>query len=165
VAEAIAEAWQAARVSPLALVNIADLPEPETLLAYDYLILGISTWNIGQLQDDREAIFPQLAGLDFSGRRVALFGIGDQVAYDENFLDAVGILGARLRARGAALSSRWPIDDYEFAASLALEEGALLGLGIDEINRHERTEERIARWVNQVLAEWALQPGAAVAGA
>lgn len=165
VAEAIAEAWQAAGLPPLAMVNIADLSTADALLAYDHLIFGISTWNIGQLQDDWEMLLPQIATLDLSGMPVALFGVGDQVAYDENFLDAVGTVAATLRERGAVLAGRWPADGYQFTASLALDGDELLGLGIDEINQHEQTAERVAAWVAQLSTEWKLQPSPAVAGA
>ncbi|HYF66038.1 MAG TPA: flavodoxin [Herpetosiphonaceae bacterium] len=160
IAEQIAREWNAAGLPPVALVNIVKVKHLADLLAFDHLILGIPTWNIGQLQDDWETRFHQLDQLDFSGTRVALFGIGDQVNYAENFQDALGMLASRLGERGAILAGQWPGDDYEFAASLALRDGRLAGLAIDEVNQPELTAERIAGWVAQVAAEWQLAPAA-----
>ena len=38
--------------------NIADIT-PEDLLDYDVLVLGIPTWNVGELQYDWEDFLPQ----------------------------------------------------------------------------------------------------------
>lgn len=46
---------------------------------YDVLILGSSTWGSGDLQDDWEPLLKDLSKKDFSGKRIAFFGSGDQV--------------------------------------------------------------------------------------
>ena len=161
VAADIAQAWQDTGMEPLSIVNITDIEHLAEMLAFDHLILGISTWNIGQLQDDWELRFNQLDELDFSGKQVAIFGVGDQVNYAENFQDAVGIIAVKLRARGAMLAGVWPTAGYEFEVSLALEDGQLLGLAIDEVSQHAETADRIARWVAQLRDEWQLQPAVA----
>src|SRR5262249_45246908 len=92
VAYQIQDVWTALGMEPITPVNIGEVKDLSQLLNYDCLILGISTWNIGQLQDDWEIVFPQLDKLDFSDKRVALFGTGDQYGYPDNFIDAVGIL-------------------------------------------------------------------------
>lgn len=43
----------------------------------DLLILGSSTWGCGELQDDWQSALPMLEAADLSGRKVALFGLGD----------------------------------------------------------------------------------------
>lgn len=158
VADEIKAVWEAAGMEPLVPINIATMDDVAQLLAFDYLILGIPTWNIGQLQDDWEILFPQLDQTDFTNKQVALFGIGDQKHYDENFLDALGMLGTKLRERGATLVGLWGTTGYEFTASEALENGHFLGLGIDEVNQPEQTTERIQRWVAQIIGEFALEP-------
>jgi flavodoxin I len=127
-------------------------------VAFDHLILGIPTWNIGQLQDDWDILFPQLDALDFSGKKVALFGVGDQYGYPDNFLDAVGILGNKLIERGAELCGRWYDSNYEFAESIAFVDGKFMGLGIDEDHQANLTDGRISQWVRQLVEEFALQP-------
>lgn len=162
IADEIAEAWAAAGMGGVEAINIGRLGGRLDVLAdYDYLILGIPTWNIGQLQDDWEILFPQLDVLDLSGRKVAIFGVGDQYGYPDNFLDAVGILGDRLVERGATLVGRWYDEHYEFSGSRAFVDGKFMGLGIDDLNQSKLNDARIRAWVEQIIMEFALQPSTA----
>lgn len=157
VAYDIQSVWYQKFGEDLEPINIGTLKSLSELLNYDCLIIGIPTWNIGQLQDDWDIAFPQLDTLDFTGKQVALFGIGDQYGYPDNYLDAVGILGSKLRERGAILAGYWQTDTYEFADSRALEDGKFMGLGIDEIHQRELTEERVEQWITQLIQEFNLQ--------
>lgn len=47
---------------------------------YDVLILGIPTWDFGEIQEDWEAVWDQLDTLNLEGKIVALYGMGDQRA-------------------------------------------------------------------------------------
>ena len=73
------------------------------MLAYDFLIIGCPTWNIGQLQDDWDNHFLELEAFDLIGKKIAIFGLGDQYGYPESFCDAIGILGRKFIAQGAEL--------------------------------------------------------------
>lgn len=157
VADAINDVWCQYGMPPLEAVNIGYMKDAAQFLAYDTLILGISTWNIGKLQDDWDILFPQLDHLDFTGRRVALFGLGDQNNYPDNFLDAMGILADKLRERGAELVGQWGCDGYEFAESLALYDGRFIGLALDEVNQADLTTNRVQHWVAQIIPEFAFQ--------
>lgn len=126
----------------------------EQFLQFDYLILGIPTWNTGQLQDDWEFFLPKLAGANMSGKRVAIFGLGDQNGYGFNFLDAVGMLADEVMKLGAQLWGLWPTSNYEFEESLAQVEDHFLSLGVDQEGQSEKTPARIAEWVNQVIEEF-----------
>ena len=75
----------------LELFNIADT-DPSKMLEYDKLIIGCPTWHIGKLQDDWDTIYEEYKKLDFTGKTAAFFGMGDQIGYSENFLDAIGLL-------------------------------------------------------------------------
>ena len=55
-----------------------DMLTIEKAKQYDILIFGISTWNIGQLEMTWEGNFSKLDEIDFKGKKVALFGMGDQ---------------------------------------------------------------------------------------
>jgi flavodoxin II len=70
---------------------------------YHYLILGIPTWDYGELQEDWENIWPELDTVDVKGKHIALYGQGDQIGYPEWFLDAMGYLHDKLVAAGALL--------------------------------------------------------------
>lgn len=160
VAEDMAAAWSAMGLEAVTPINIGKVKDAAQLLEYDCLILGIPTWNIGQLQDDWDIILPQFDKLDFSGKKVAIFGVGDQYGYPDNFLDAVGILGDKLEARGAELVGAWDTDGYEFSESLALRDGKFIGLGIDETNQSRQTTGRISKWLAQIVGEFALEKAA-----
>lgn len=153
----IARAWAAHDLEPITPVNIGTVKDVARLLEYDCLILGIPTWNVGQLQDDWEIALPQLAALDFSGKQIALFGVGDQYGYPDNFLDAVGTLGKHLTERGATLVGHWNDGRYEFAASTAFVGGKFMGLALDEIHQAEHSDRRVNQWVAQIITEFALQ--------
>ncbi|MCE7989733.1 MAG: flavodoxin [Caldilinea sp. CFX5] len=137
-----------------------------TMLDFDPLILGVSTWNVGQLQADWEAVYPELDELDLTGKQVALFGLGDQVGYPDTFLDALFFVADKARERGATVVGQWPVERYTFNQSWAVEEGRFLGLAVDEDNQADLTQGRVTAWVDQLLNEfqWNLHAGKAVAG-
>lgn len=127
---------------------------PEQVLGYNYLIFGIPTWNTGQLQDDWEIFLPKLAGRDMKGKRVAIFGLGDQNGYGFNFLDAVGVLADAVMADGAQLWGLWKTSNYEFEESRAQVEDHFLGLGIDQDGQADATPARLQEWINQIAGEF-----------
>lgn len=120
---------------------------------YRLLILGIPTWDFGELQEDWQEFWDQLSGLDFSSCRVALFGLGDQIGYGEWFLDAMGLLAQVVTAGGATLIGEWPVEGYEFDASKALTDDGthFVGLALDEDGQPAETAPRIAQWVERIL--------------
>ena len=140
------------------MANIADLT-PEDLLKYDVLVIGTPTWNIGELQYDWEDFLPQLKGLDLTGTKIALFGLGDSHGYPENFLDALGLLWDELKVLGRPeLVGTWPTSSYVFDQSKGLyDDEHFLGLGLDEENESDLHEERIKTWTIQVCTELGLQ--------
>ncbi|MDV2856777.1 flavodoxin FldB [Oceanimonas smirnovii] len=136
------------------LHNIRDVP---LVRAQDYpiLILGISTWDFGELQEDWESHWDDIDTLNLDGHVVALFGMGDQLGYGEWFQDALGMLHDRVVARGASVVGYWPNQGYEFEASKALTEDGkyFVGLSLDEANQYDDTDPRIEAWVAQILDE------------
>ncbi|MCW5621208.1 MAG: flavodoxin domain-containing protein, partial [Burkholderiales bacterium] len=48
---------------------------------YEYLVLGIPTWDIGEIQEDWKNVWDELDTLDLAGKKVAVFGQGDQRGY------------------------------------------------------------------------------------
>jgi flavodoxin I len=128
----------------------------DQFLSYEYLVLGIPTWNTGQLQDDWEIFLEKLDGVDMTGKQVAIFGLGDQNGYGYNFLDAVGILADALFDMNADIYGVWSVDGYEFEESLAQEGEYFLGLGVDQDGQPNLTDDRIVTWVKVVLADFGL---------
>jgi flavodoxin I len=134
------------------VVDLFDIADQEVtdLAEYDYLIIGCPTWNIGEVQDDWDALTDELDQVDFSGKTVAYFGTGDQIGYADNFQDAMGILEEKIAALGGKTVGHWPAEGYEHTESRALRDGKFCGLALDDDNESEKTEERIATWCAQV---------------
>jgi flavodoxin I len=116
------------------------------MLEYSNLIIGCPTWNVGELQEDWEEVFLEYRKLDFTNITGAFFGAGDQISYSFNYLDAVGLLAKPFIENGGKLIGKWSTEGYEFDESEALEGDKFLGLGVDNDNEEELTEERLANW-------------------
>jgi flavodoxin I len=126
----------------------------EQFANYNQLILGLSTWYDGELQSDWEEFFEAFQTIDFSGKIVALFGLGDQDGYPQFFIDGVGIIGDVVEQNGGKIVGKWSTEGYEYEASKAVkEDGLFMGLAIDEDNQPEQTDERLAQWVEQLKKE------------
>lgn len=131
---------------------------------YSHLILGTSTLGGGQLPGlstdcmggGWEEFLPQLSGVDFSGKTVALFGLGDQAKYPDEFVDAMGILHEFVVARGAKVVGAWPADDYDFISSKALVNDEFVGLVLDQENQKLLTDSRVEAWLQLIAPEFGL---------
>ncbi|MFA0811769.1 flavodoxin FldB [Microbulbifer epialgicus] len=143
------------------LHNVAEIDIAQAE-GYDFLLFGIPTWDYGELQEDWENIWDDLAQLDLQGKTAALFGLGDQEGYPQWFQDALGYLHAQLQACGARMVGYWPAEGYEFEESKGLtpDGSQFVGLALDEENEFDLSEERIQRWCEQVMREFGLQEGA-----
>lgn len=135
--------------------NIIDT-KPEDIQACDGLIFGMPTWDIGELQSDWMAFFPKLDEMDFHGKTVAIFGLGDQFGYPDTFLDAVGTLGKKVQERGGKLIGFWPTEGYDFKKSLGQVDEKFMGLAIDIENQNDQTDDRIRSWVAQIKDEFGI---------
>ncbi|MCE2594482.1 flavodoxin FldB [Motilimonas cestriensis] len=136
------------------LFNIKETPLSKTQ-DYDVLILGISTWDYGELQEDWAELWQQLNGLTVQGKIIALYGMGDQEGYSQWFQDALGMLHDELLPQGPTFIGYTSVDGYEFEASKALtaDGSQFVGLALDEDNQYDLSDERIQNWAIQVLTE------------
>lgn len=130
--------------------------------AFDACILGTPTLGKGELPglstglaaESWEEFLPQLEGVDLRGKVFALFGLGDQKKYPDEFVDALILIHDRLLACGARIVGDWPVDGYEFAASQAVIDGKFVGLALDQIWQGALTEGRVDAWLAQILPEF-----------
>lgn len=121
------------------------------IASYDVLILGTSTWGDGELQDDWYDGIKVLKNADLNGKTIALFGCGDSGSYCDTFCDGMGILYENLKDSGCVfLGNRVSTDDYTFSDSMAVVDGAFVGLALDEVNESDKTSGRIREWVNEL---------------
>ncbi len=125
----------------------------EDMKPFSNLIFGTSAWGIGEMQDEWELTIDHLSLLDFSERKVALFGLGDQKEYPESFVDGLGTLYCRLPDKSCVVGF-WPTDGYEFYFSLASKDNQFVGLVLDDHHQDDMSEERIQKWVEQLKTEF-----------
>lgn len=131
----------------------------DQFLAYDSLILGTPTYAEGKLpgkgSGNEEAswleFLQQLKGHDLSGKRIALYGLGDQESYPDHFADGLMRLNQFLAKAGATLLGSCSSEGYEFKKSLAEVDGHFVGLVLDQHLQHLLTEERIDQWLQNTL--------------
>lgn len=122
--------------------------------SYDCIVMGASTWFDGELPVYWDELLPELETLDFKNKKIALFGLGDQVNYPDNFADSIGILAEVLKNTGAALVGFTSPEGYKFGRSKALKNNKLQGLVIDVENQSEKTDLRIKEWCAQLKKEF-----------
>lgn len=137
--------------------DIADVTQLE-FANFDKLILGIPTWDFGQLQSDWEDFWQDISEVDMTGKTVALFGLGDQFGYGDYFIDSVGMLHDVIVNNGPKIIGHWSTEGYEFEASKAQIEGEdkFVGLAIDEDQQEHLSAERLDGWCQQIHQEFAL---------
>lgn len=133
------------------IINIADAAEAD--FQADLLILGSSTWGIGELQDDWISGIDRLDSIDLTGKKVAVFGTGDQDGFSDTFCDAMGIIAAKAAERGAIIVGKTSTAGYRHAASVAADGDKFCGLALDDNNQGELTASRIEAWVAQLKQE------------
>jgi len=134
----------------VALLDIGST-DADTINGYETLIFGTSTWYDGELQDDWESF--DFDTLELEGKKVALFGLGDQQGYGHEFCNAMGILYERVTQKKATIiGNGWSTDGYDFEASSAVVDGAFVGLAIDEDNEDDLTDGRVSSWVEGLKA-------------
>ncbi|MFP4245313.1 MAG: flavodoxin [Ectothiorhodospira sp.] len=136
----------------------------EEIAAYDYLILGTPTMGSGQLpglsadceEESWEEFLPDLEEIDFTGKTVALFGLGDQVGYPDEFVDGLMEIYEVVTERGGRVVGAWPAQGYTFNQSQALVEDHFVGLALDQDNQSDQTEARLEAWLQRIAPEMGL---------
>lgn len=141
------------------LMNVADADihdvastAPSAVGNYDLLIMGSSTWGNGEIEDDWYDFLDGVESLDLHGRKIALFGCGDETMSD-TFCDAVGVLYERLKGTGAEFIGEFPAEGYHYDRSAASDGATMRGLVLDEVNHPELTATRLRDWTDKVKNE------------
>lgn len=130
----------------------------DDMLKYDALILGTPSYGEGTVpgiatgvkEGSWQEFMPKLAQVDLSGKRIALYGLGNQDKYPERFADALFDLYSLLKARGAQIVGSWSTEGYEFQQSKAVVDGQFVGLVLDQNNQAMQSEERMDTWLAMV---------------
>lgn len=117
---------------------------------FSNIILGTSTWGIGDLQDDFEDFLSELSNANLSGKKLAIYGLGDQYSYSDSFVDGMGEIYELLKDKSCELVGEIPTEGYEYDSSRAEKEGQLVGLALDADNQDELTASRLKSWAEQI---------------
>jgi flavodoxin I len=87
-----------------------------------------------------------------AGKKVGVFGLGDQSSYGENYADATGELHDVIQGLEANLDGTYTEIDSSciHEESKAIRDGKFCGLLCDQVNQDELTDGRVEKWVNQL---------------
>jgi flavodoxin I len=130
---------------------------PSDMNNYDIFVFGTSTWHWGGLQDEWAIFEDELDKAKLEGKKVALFGVGDQKRYPGHFVDGIGLLHDKTSSLAMELIGTWPTDGYDYLESAAEIDGKFAGLVLDEDNESDKTQERVTAWVSQLKKELGLK--------
>lgn len=141
VAEKLAKLLPNAELNPVEEAGQADIEK------YDFLILGTSTWGVGNLQDDFETFVDTLVNSELEGKTIALFGLGDQFTYPDTFCNGMGKLYELIKDKQCKFVGAWPTEEYDFSESLAVVDNKFVGLALDEDNEPDLSDYRLREWI------------------
>jgi len=144
------------------LVSVNDASAAD-LKKYDKIIFGISTvgketWDSEYSNTDWAKFFPEVSQAEYTGKTIAIFGLGDHITYPGHFVNAMGRLYKEIKkvSPDAEIVASVDPEGYEFDDSEALMDGKFVGLPVDEDFEPELTDERVAAWAAEVKAAFGL---------
>jgi len=154
-AEKIEELFESAE-----LINMEeDYDDLDQFDEFDVLLIGSSTWGQGDPQRDWVDPLYEMENEepDFSGKKVAFFGAGDQESHPEEFVTALGKMKDIFTKLGADTEYGYTsTEGYSYKHSYSEKDGKFCGLAIDDINQEDLSEQRITSWAEQVKSEMGL---------
>lgn len=130
----------------------------DDFLQYDSLILGTPSYgegifpgvSTGVENGSWEEFKTELAGVDMTGKTVALYGLGNQEKYPDHFADALFLLYELFTLCGATIVGGWSTEGYAFTHSKAVVDDHFVGLVIDNHAQGLLTDERLKTWLSEV---------------
>jgi flavodoxin I len=150
-------------------VERADPPQnigrtgPARLMRYDAMILGTPSYGFADLpglscgcpDPSWEEFLAHLDGADLTGKRVALFGLGNQQLYGNRFAGSLIQLYRFFYGHGADIVGSWSTEGYRFEHSPAVLNGRFVGLVLDQSIQPQLTAGRIDQWIGEVAPQLA----------
>jgi flavodoxin I len=134
-------------------INAEELTE-ELFLSFTNLIIGVPTWFDGELPNYWDEFVPALEDLNLDDKTIAIFGLGNQVEYPENFGDAIGIMAELVQDRGAKLIGFTSREGYTYESSRAEIGDQFMGLLLDQETQPRLSKDRIEKWVKDLKAQF-----------
>lgn len=150
------------KVADLLSLGLDDIKEYDLTIThcefmndYENIILGVATYDDGNLQDAWKEIWDEFRHIDFVGKNVAIFGLGDQKNYPGHFCDAMGLLYDQVKMKGANIVGFTSTQGYDFSDSNAIiNNDKFVGLVLDVENQKELTEQRVKGWIETLKKEF-----------
>jgi len=140
--------------APKDVSDVDDLSEFEGL---DGIICGIPTWNTGADEERSgtawDSILEDIGELSLSGKKVAIFGLGDSSTYTENYCDAMEELHSYFKKAGAEMVGYVDKSSYTFDESKSVIGESFCGLPLDEDSESDLTDSRLETWASQLKGE------------
>ena len=137
----------------LEVINAEEVNE-ENFLAFDNYIIGVATWWDGELPNYWDEFVPAMEDMDLTGKKFAIYGLGDQKGYPENFNDGVGLFAEIVEQQGGKVVGFTSTEGYQFESSKAVRDAHFCGLCIDQENQARLTKKRVDDWIKQLKKEF-----------
>ena len=130
------------------VINVADgikkMPE------FKNLILLTPTYGVGEVQEDWANVMSQFEKIDFTGKKVAIAGLGNQFAFGESFVGGMRVLYDVVVKNGGEIIGFTSNEGYHYEESEAVIDNKFVGLAIDENNQDDETPERVMNWIAEL---------------
>ena len=130
------------------VINVAEgikkMPE------FKNLILLTPTYGVGEVQEDWANVMSQFEKIDFTGKKVAIVGLGNQFAFGESFVGGMRVLYDVVVKNGGEIIGFTSNEGYHYEESEAVIDNKFVGLAIDENNQDDETPERVMNWIAEL---------------
>ena len=137
--------------------DLADVDDVSEFTSLDGIICGIPTWNTGADSERSgtawDSMLEDIGALGLSGKKVAIFGLGDSSTYTENYCDAMEELHSYFQKAGATMVGYVSKENYTFEDSKSVIGSSFCGLPLDEDSESDMTDERLSSWATQLKSE------------
>lgn len=114
------------------------------------LILLTPTYGVGEVQEDWAKVMPEFEKIDFTGKKVAIVGLGNQFAFGESFVGGMRVLYDVVTKNGGEVIGFTSTEGYRYEESNSVIENKFVGLALDENNQDDETPERVMEWINEI---------------
>ena len=113
------------------------------------IVLGCPAMGAEVLEECEFEPFIEETADKYSGKKVALFGLGDSSSYSDTFANGMGQLYNAIKDNAEIVGSV-STEGYTFDDSEAVVDGQFVGLAIDDDNEFDQTDSRVDAWVNDL---------------
>lgn len=126
-------------------INVAD--GIDTMPEFKNLILLTPTYGVGEVQEDWANVMPEFEKIDFTGKRVAIVGLGNQFAFGESFVGGMRVLYDVVTKNGGEVIGFTSNVGYKYEETNSVIGDQFVGLALDENNQDDETPDRVMAWV------------------